>query len=272
MFKASMFKTRLNIAAITLGVGLLSIGNVVTAQDKTVSADAKTPTALTKRASSTQSPKGFLLKTIEHGGQQYRYVLYVPEDYDATKPYPTIIFLNGAGECGRDGLKQAAVGIGPAIMLDVDKWRFLVLIPQKPDIKDRWEDDDKLVLAMLDVTKKTYKVDADRLYLTGLSQGGHGTWAIGAKHPDLFAAIAPVCGWGDVNTAAALKNTPIWAFHGEADMTVPVKGSIEMVEAARAAGGDAKITTYPGVGHNSWDNAYREAGLADWFLLHTRKK
>jgi len=178
MFKASMFKTRLNIAAITLGVGLLSIGNVATAQDKTVSADAKTPTALTKRASSTQSPKGFLLKTIEHDGQQYRYVLYVPEDYDATKPYPTIIFLNGAGECGRDGLKQAAVGIGPAIMLDVDKWRFLVLIPQKP----------------------------------------------------------------------------------------------EMVEAARAAGGDAKITTYPGVGHNSWDNAYREAGLADWFLLHTRKK
>ncbi len=267
-----MFKSKVNLVAVALGIGLLSTGRAAFAQDTPASADTRATITSTKRASDRQTPKGFLLKTIEQDRQKYRYVLYVPEDYDATKPYPAIIFLNGAGECGRDGLKQAAVGIGPAIMLDVDKWHFLVLIPQKPDIKDSWEDDDKLVLSMLDATKKAYKVDADRLYLTGLSQGGHGTWAIGAKHPELFAAIAPICGWGDVKTAEALKNTPIWAFHGEADMTVPVKGSIDMVDAVKAAGGDAKITTFPGVGHNSWDNAYRGAGLADWFLLHTRKK
>ncbi len=126
-------------------------------------------------------------------------------------------------------------------------------------------------MAMLDATKRDYNVDTTRLYLTGLSQGGYGTWAIGARHPDLFAAIAPICGGGNTSDAAAYKNLPVWAFHGDADPVVPPKNSQEMVDAVKAAGGDAKLTLYPGVGHDSWDKAYREAGLYDWFLKYRRE-
>ncbi len=214
---------------------------------------------------------GFLTKTIKQGGEEYKYVVYVPADYDGSKPYPTIVFLNGAGECGRDGLKHVATGLGPAIMKDASKWPFLVLFPQKPTVRSNWEDHDALVMAMLDKTKAEYKVDTSRLYLTGLSQGGHGTWTIGAKHPDMFAALAPVCGWSDTSTASTLKPLPIWCFHGEADPTVKVEKSHEMVDAVKAAGGDVKLTTYPGVGHNSWDNAYGKEDLGAWFLQHTKK-
>lgn len=214
---------------------------------------------------------GFLTKTIKQGDEEYRYVVYVPAGYDGSKAFPTIIFLNGAGECGRDGLKHIAVGLGPAIMKTVEKWPFIVIMPQKPDVRKNWEDYDVLVMAMLDTTQKDYKVDAHRLYLTGLSQGGHGTWAIGAKHTDLFAAIAPICGWGSSEWSDTLKSIPIWTFHGEADPVVPIKRTQEMVDAVKAAGGDVKLTTYPGVGHNSWDDAYSKGALADWFLEHTKK-
>ncbi len=219
----------------------------------------------------SRDAKGFLLKTIRHAGQESRYVLYVPADYADNKPWPTILFLHGAGECGRDGLKSVAVGIGPALMLAPDRWPFLVLIPQKPERRDLWAQHDDLLWAMLEATKKEYRVDADRLYLTGLSQGGYGTWAIGAKHPERFAALAPVCGGGDKASAAALKDMPIWAFHGDADNAVPLRESEDMVKAVKDTGGGALLTVYPGVGHNSWDKAYREAGLHDWFLKHARR-
>lgn len=229
------------------------------------------------RAQNTQSAaapasKGFLLQTIRHNEKEYRYVLYVPPDYDPARPWPAILFLHGAGECGHDGLKSVAVGLGPALMLGSQHWPFLVLIPQKPAVAETWAQHDGLLMAMLDLVKKGYNVDAGRLYLTGLSQGGYGTWAIGAMHPDLFAAIAPVCGGGKPDTASALKNMPIWAFHGEDDKTVPPGRSEEMVKAVKEAGGDATLTIYPGVGHNSWDKAYRDEKLYDWFLKHRREQ
>jgi predicted peptidase len=223
-----------------------------------------------RQATAAATPKGFLLKTIKQGDEEYRYVVYVPANYEESKPWPAIIFLNGAGECGRDGLKAVAVGLGPAVMLDPDHWPFLVLIPQKPDVDSTWAAHDALVMAMLDATKREYKVDTTRLYLTGLSQGGFGTWAIAIKHPDLFAAIAPICGGGNAADAAALKDVPVWAFHGDADTVVPHALSEEMVEAVKKAGGDATLTLFPGVGHNSWDRAYRESQLYDWLLKHKR--
>lgn len=252
-------------AVLAAACGLLLWGGVV---------HAATPGAAPKAAahkSDSKIQKGFLLKTIRQGDQEYRYTLYVPPDYDSSKPWPTILFLHGSGECGHDGLKPVAVGIGSALMMDSEHWPFLVIIPQKPEVRDSWAQYDSLLMAMLDETKHAYHVDTTRLYLTGLSQGGFGTWAIGAKHPDLFAAIAPICGGGDTSTATALKGMPIWAFHGDADPTVPPARSEEMVEAVKAAGGDAKLTLYPGVGHDSWDKAYHDAGLNDWFLQYKRE-
>lgn len=213
-------------------------------------------------------PKGFISKIISIDGKEMKYVVYVPSTCKPNTPMPTIVFLNGAGECGTDGLKQIAVGLAPAVMFNVDKWPFIIVFPQKQDVNHGWEDEDAMVMAILEKTEKEYKVDKSRLYLTGLSQGGHGTWTIAAKHPNLFAAIAPVCGWADEETAKKLVKIPSRVFHGDADKAVNVESGIQMEKWLKAGGADCTLTIYPGVGHNSWDKAYCEEGLYDWFLKY----
>ncbi len=210
---------------------------------------------------------GFLAQTIPVAGHEHRYVLYVPPGYCTDRRWPLLVFLNGAGECGTDGWKQVAVGLGPAIMHDVAAWPFLVLFPQKPDRESAWEDHDAMVMAMLAKVQKDYAVDDTQLFLTGLSQGGHGTWVLGARHAELWAAIAPICGYGEPRAIApALKAMPIWCFHGEDDKAVPVKQSKDLCAEVERAGGHAELTLLPGTGHNSWDKAYRESLLAEWLL------
>lgn len=227
--------------------------------------------ALGMPAQTERVARGFLFEEISHGGRTYRYVVYVPWDYDASRKWPVILFLHGMGECGRDGLKPLGQGIGTAIMLNAAKWPFIVVFPQKPEARDAWHDHEDAVMAMLDKVLKQYAVDETQQYLTGLSQGGNGTWVLGARHASRWAAIAPICGYGDPSqVAAALKDMPVWCFHGDADRAVPVEQSQKMVEAIKAAGGNPKLTIYPGVGHNSWDKAYRDEDLASWFLQHRR--
>lgn len=237
-------------------------------------------------------PTGFLFKTLKHGNRDYKYVVYVPREYDGKKPWPTIMFLHGAGESGADGVRPMIVGLGSAIQLAPEKWPFLVIFPQKADIRHQWEQHEAAVMAMLERTRKEYKVDADRTYLTGLSQGGHGSWVIGAHHADVWAAVAPICGYagGFLRRApdhpadlplpftgtpeelgGPLKDVPLWAFHGDADSIVPVQETKDLVAAVEKAGGKPKMTIFPGVDHNSWDKAYREMDLAAWFLSHSRR-
>lgn len=219
---------------------------------------------------SSPVPKGFLMRSVAVDGSEFKYVVYVPPAYDPAEPMPTILFLNGKGECGSDGLKQIAVGLGPAVMFHVEQWPFLIIFPQKQHAEDKWEDEEAMVMAVLDAVRAEFNVDQSRLYLTGISQGGHGTWAIAASHPDLFAAIAPVCGWGNKTIAKKVAKLPIWIFHGEADFVVRIQTSLEMEESIKAAGGCPKLTTYPKVGHNSWDKAYNDENLGEWFLEHRK--
>ena len=125
-----------------------------------------------------------------------------------------------------------------------------------------------MLISLLDDIVSRYDVDADRIYLTGLSMGGYGTWTLAAAHPDRFAAIAPICGGGKRFMALKLKDVPVWAFHGAKDRVVPLKESEEMVEAIKARGGDAKLTVYPDSGHDSWTATYDNQDLYDWFLKH----
>jgi len=211
---------------------------------------------------------GFLDETIAVAGTEHRYVLYVPPGYTKDRRWPLIVFLNGAGECGTDGQKQISVGLAPAIRNDMEAWPFLVLFPQKPDRASAWEDHDAMVMAMLGKAREQYAVDEKQLFLTGLSQGGHGTWVLGARHANVWAAIAPICGYGDPGAIApALKNMSIWCFHGEDDKSVPVQQSKNLCKAVEAAGGHAELSLYPKIGHNSWDKAYRDDPLAEWLLL-----
>lgn len=211
---------------------------------------------------------GFLNRTF--AGDGARYVLYVPSSYDGSKAYPLILFLHGSGETGTDGLKQAKVGLAPAIRKMKD-FPFLALFPQSQ--KRTWRagsDDAVRALKILDEVRKGFKVDDTRLYLTGLSMGGFGTWSLAAAHPDKWAAIVPICGGGDPRAAEKIKDLPCWCFHGDADKAVDVKLSRDMIDALKKAGGNPRYTEYPGVAHNSWDRAYGTAELYDWLLKHRR--
>ena len=217
-----------------------------------------------------ESEKGFLLKSVLVRGQERRYVVYVPPGYDPAEPTPTILFLHGMGESGTDGVKQIAIGLGMSVLRDVDRWPFIIIFPQKRTAEALWDTEDAHLTAVLNKTRRELNVDESRIYLTGLSQGGHGTWAIAARHPETFVAIAPICGWGEKWMAKKLADTPAWIFHGDADNVVTPMGSTGMADFLRAAGGSPKLTMYPGVGHNSWDKAYGEEDLPEWFLEHMK--
>ncbi len=231
-----------------------------------------------------EEPTGFLDRTLTVGGTAYRYVVYVPKEYAGDKEkWPCILFLHGSGESGTDGQKQTTVGIGPAINANPSEWPFIVVMPQKPNSKMQWEEMDGPVMAMLDETLRDIRVDRRRVYLTGLSQGGHGTWVIGAAHPERFAAMAGMCGYvasshenqpvaSDAGAIAIkVKDIPQRAYHGMADETVPWSHTQLMVESLKNVGADVESFLYPDVGHNCWDKAYRESGLAAWFLKFKKK-
>jgi poly(3-hydroxybutyrate) depolymerase len=224
--------------------------------------------------SPTESPvSGFLGKSIRHGERERRYVCYVPEGERPAAGWPLVVFLHGMGECGDDGWLQTEVGLGSAIRRAPQRWPAVVLFPQKPDKPSQWVDHEAMVLAMVAQTERELPIDGNRRVLTGLSQGGAGAWAIGARTRAMWQAFAPVCGYGEPDTVAAgLAGAPVWAFHGDADRVVAAAHSTKLVAAVAAAGAAQKaaiaplLTLYPGVGHNSWDKAYRDEALAEWLL------
>ena len=221
---------------------------------------------------------GFLNRVIKVNNKDFKYQVYLPADYSKAKQWPIILSLHGSGERGDDGLAQTQVGIGGAIRFHADRFPAVVVMPQCR--KDVWWTDPEMeqqAMAILAKSMKEFKGDPKRVYLTGLSMGGYGTFALAAKYPDKFAAVVPVCGGvvrprteadGDPYTDAARKigKTPMWIFHGDADKSVPVTESQKMSAAIKAAGGNVRYTEYPGVPHNSWDKAYGEADLAKWLF------
>ena len=194
-----------------------------------------------------------------------KYLLYLPDGYETSaKKWPLILFLHGAGESGDDLTKVKKHG--PAKVVASKELPFIIVSPQSPG--RGWNPD--TLNALLDDVSATYRVDPDRVYLTGLSMGGFGTWALAAAHPERFAAIAPICGGGDTKKADRLKDLPIWVFHGAKDPTVPLAQSESMVKAIKEAGGDAKLTVYPDAGHDSWTVTYDNPEFYDWLLGHKR--
>ena len=202
-----------------------------------------------------------------------RFWLYLPERYTrASKeaPMPLIIYLHGSSRRGRDIEQVKANGLAP-LMDERDDFEFVVASPQalsKYAWQRCWQPDDLILL--LDHLLATYHIDPRRVYLTGLSMGGYGTWAAIGKHPERFAAAAPICGGGDAAWAERMSKLPIWAFHGDDDRIVPIERSREMVKAVQANGGNARLTEYPGVGHDSYTRTYANPKLYEWFLKQRR--
>ncbi len=202
------------------------------------------------------------------------YLLFLPEGYgaEATKRWPLILFLHGAGERGDNIWLVAKHGV-PKIDTQQTSFPFIVAAPQCPP-KKIWSND--LLLALLDEVETKYAVDTQRVYLTGLSMGGYGTWSLGLSRPERFAAIAPICGGGELITPllankSDLVRLPVWAFHGAKDPTVPLAESERMVNYMKMIGGkEVKLTVYPEAKHDSWTQTYANPELFTWFLQHSR--
>jgi predicted peptidase len=196
------------------------------------------------------------------------YLLFLPQNYEEKDQarWPLILFLHGSGESGSDLAKVKKHG-PPKIVEKKKDFPFIVVSPQSP--RGGW--DPTALNALLDEVVSQYRVDKDRIYLTGLSMGGYGTWALAAAYPERFAAIVPICGGGRTEDAKRLKDLPIWVFHGAKDRAVPLARSKAMVEAIKKAGGDPKLTVYPDAGHDSWTETYNNPKLYEWLLQHKRK-
>lgn len=233
------------------------------------------PVLVSAQAPGSQSHQAFAQKfTLSIEAE---YLLDLPGDFDADsgKEWPLILFLHGAGERG-DDLQKVAVHGPPKLAAShpaLDP--FIVVSPQCPE-GERW---DPVVLNhLLDHVIKKLPVDTSRIYLTGLSMGGYGTWALIGHSPHRFAAAAPICGGGDPigiylskgSKREAIASLPVWNFHGSQDSVVPEKRSDVMVEAVTALGGDVRYTRYPNAGHDSWTATYSNPALYKWFLSHSR--
>lgn len=218
------------------------------------------------------APKGtgFSLKTYKlSNGDTKKCSVFVPFNYDAKKKWPTIVFLQGVGEGGSDGVKNTTVGLGPAIAKNASTFDFIAVFPQSGGF---WTSDESHQMAIdcLDATAKEYSVDPARVYLTGLSTGGKGVWLIGAKYNGRFAALVPMCAYSGESVADKLTRTPIWAFHNSGDMFVMAGSTKATVKKINALGGNAKETIYGAIGHNCWNKAYGDPQLFAWLKAQRR--
>jgi predicted peptidase len=194
------------------------------------------------------------------------YLLYLPEDYGkVTHLWPVIMFLHGAGESGTNQLTKVKMH-GPPKICEAKKLPFIVVSPQSPGMG--WQVDG-LNLLLDDILAK-YNCDPERVYLTGLSMGGSGSWNFAAKHPERFAAVAPMASGPDPKQAGLLKDLPIWTFYGAKDNAGGLKRLEEMVQALKKEGGNVKLTVYPDAGHDCWTVSYDNPEFYAWLLAHKR--
>lgn len=276
-----------------LALGALLTAAVPTTNRGDAAPPKETPAVADESPTADQLDKLYEARTVRVAAAkdvapvEFAYRLLGPKSITPGTRYPLVIFLHGAGERGNDNLsqlkyfptwmaEQSARQAHPCFVLapqcrdeqkwvDVD-WSKIESTPQSPTPTV----DMLAVIAALEDTLQREPIDPARIYLTGLSMGGYGSWDLAARMPDRFAAVLPICGGGDEATAAKIKDLPIWCFHGDADTAVRVERSRTMIEALRAAGGAPKYSELAGVGHDSWTPAYRDPDVLTW--LFAQKK
>jgi predicted peptidase len=216
---------------------------------------------------------------FQKNGNSLPYRLLKPVNPQALERFPLIIFLHGSGERGSDN--EAQIKHIKNLVLDTKnrgKYPSYVLAPQCPK-NELWAEHNKdgsvkaqptkpmqMVIELIDQLSKEFPIDPSRIYITGVSMGGYGTWDLLARYPGKFAAGIPVCGGGDERTAPKMKEIPIWAFHGALDDKVPARQSRKMIQAIQKAGGKPGYTEYPDITHDSWVQAYQEPHLLPWLF------
>lgn len=237
------------------------------------------------------APSGFVDRAETVEGVTYRYKLFIPDGYSAAQKWPVVLFLHGMGERGNDNEKPARYSIGAYLRKSGQAFPAIVVFPQVPADSYWTGQPARAALAALETTVRDFRGDRDRLYLTGLSMGGYGSWELASSHPHLFAAAAIICGgivapkWDSmlrVRTvardasdpyaliASRIRALPVWIFHGDSDTTIPVAESRRMTAALRQVGDTVRYTEYPRVGHNAWDRSYADPDLWTWLFAQRR--
>lgn len=201
------------------------------------------------------------------------FLLSLPKDYEENDrvAYPLVLFLHGMGERGED--LNLVKKHGPPKLAEERDFPFILVAPQCPIDIERYSTwhlymDD--LNALIDEIIAQYRVDKQRIYVTGLSMGGYGTWDLAKRYPEKFAAAAPICGGGSTKQIEKLKNVPVWAFHGAKDEVVPVEESVRMVDALSEVGGNVRLTVYPDANHDSWTETYNNPDFYKWLLSHKK--
>jgi predicted peptidase len=233
-------------------------------------------TTMATPCSAQDNVDGFVARLYRNGLETMPYRLFIPGGYDRQRKYPLIVWLHGAGGAGNDNLRQISGDQIPGTRTwtkpdNQMKYPAFVIAPQSPG---RWADvgHEKLdsplllVVGILDSLKSQFSIDPQRIYVAGQSDGGYGVWDLITKRPELFAAAIPVCGGGDPARSARVAKMAIWVFHGDADETIPVTASRQMVAAVKKAGGHPRYTEYKGMGHDVWTRAFAEPELVDWLF------
>lgn len=239
-----------------------------------------------------QDTSAYQKKTFEKDGKTMPYRILLPENFNPKTKYPLILVLHGSGERGNDNQAQLIHGSGLFLKEDIrSAYKAIVVFPQcaagsswaKIDAQGEYPNteliffekseatpDMILLEGLLKQLKKEYRIDKSKMYVGGLSMGGIGTFELVRRNPKMFAAAFPICGGANPLISKNLKKPEWWVFHGDADEVVKEKYSADMVEAMKSEGIEVKYSKYPGVGHNSWDNAFAEPNLVPWLFSKSR--
>ena len=282
-YLARLLKPLSGSLLLSLALGAVFSGHVPQAEAQ--EAPVPAPTA--------QVQTGFLYRSLIVDGVEYRYAIYVPPAYTASRQWPVILALHGSGKFGTDGRRELEEGLSGPITRYPERFPVIVVFPQSHvDGMAGWHGQDgKAAMAELDKTMTEFNVDPGRVYLTGMSAGGNGAWFLASKYPERFAALAVVCGYvseahggtrypsiappgtGDLDAYVAQRvaSIPTWIFHGSADAVVPVEESRRMYQALKAVGADVQYTEYPGVDHAAWNWTYEQPPMITWMLQQRRK-
>lgn len=247
---------------------------------------------LTSAATNTADKGQFVARQLEFEGQQFRYQVFVPAAAAATRARPLVLFLHGSGERGNDGLKPTLAGVGPWLTQNMDSFPALVVFPQVPEGEEWRGRNARMALAVLDAASAEFAADPQRIYLTGISMGGYGSWELALTRPTQFAALVPICGAlrapradrpglvvDQVADAAdpyqsavsRLRDVPTWIFHGALDELVPTTDDRAIAVASQRLGAGFRYTEYPDVFHNAWDPTYRNPAMWEWMFAQQRR-
>ncbi|WP_158545321.1 prolyl oligopeptidase family serine peptidase [Bremerella cremea] len=215
-----------------------------------------------------QATQRFTWTGTDGNQRSFSYWCYLPPDAPPTSRLPLLLFLHGAGERGNN-LSLVCKHGPPKLIEQGEDFPFVVIAPQCPF--DQWWTMPQNLIGLAKLVEQVsadYPIDPERMYVTGMSMGGYGTWQLAATYPKLFAAIVPICGGTNLSQAVALQSIPVWAFHGRDDDIVPLIRSQEIIDELTKIGSDATLTIYDNVRHDSWSATYANREIYDWLLTH----